>query len=315
MLESKTASQMVHDQEGTPAKRSSMADDSQPDQAPKKRGNLAVTLDPLLEPRLSTGRPGRPKGSGNYEWTPEADSLLMDLCAKWGPAKAKRIMGRKIQECRPAEAAPRPDSVRKAVEHRMATLGISTGQKRRKPDMREAKRWTESETTTLLGALGADATIESIAARTDHSVKSVRAKLGRLDYGVHEIHGFTVFTVNSLAAVLHVTPRQIRRWKERGWLQTKNRRITEDCLGQFLQAHPDQIPFDSLPREDQVFLIDLGFPCRQAATFKKNVREILDGIGRQRKPRRPVRRSDATATDAGPGDGDDDSTLSMETSA
>jgi hypothetical protein len=320
MLDSKTASQIVHDQEGTQANRSSMADDRQPDQAPKKRGNLAATLDPLLEPRLPAGRPGRPKGSGNYEWTPEADRLLMDLCAKWGAAKAKRIMGRKIQECRPAEAAPKPDSVRKAVEHRMAKLGIiPTGQKRRKPDMRSAKRWTESQTTALLGALGADATIESIAARTGHSVKSVRAKIARLDYGVNEIHGFTVFTVNSLSAVLSVTPRQIRRWKERGWLETKDRRITEECLGQFLQAHPDQIPFDSLPREDQIFLIDLGFPCSEAATFKKNVREILDGIGRQRKPRRPVRRSDATAMDVDHGDddadGDDASTLTMETSA
>jgi len=243
----------------------------------------------------------------------------MDLCAKWGAAKAKRIMGRKIQECRPAQAAPRPDSVRKAVEHRMAKLGISTRQKRRKPDMREAKRWTESETTALLGALGADATIESIAARTGHSVKSVRAKIARLDYGVNEIHGFTVFTVNSLSAVLSVTPRQIRRWKERGWLETKDRRITEDCLGQFLQAHPDQIPFESLPREEQVFLVDLGFPCCGAATFKKNIREILDGIGRQRKPRRPVRRSDATGMDVDRGDDDADggdaSTLTMETSA
>jgi hypothetical protein len=243
----------------------------------------------------------------------------MELCARWGAAKAKRIMGRKIQECRPTEAAPRPDSVRKAVERRMEKLGITTGQKRRKPDMRKPKPWTASHITALLGALGADATIESIAARTGHSVKSVRAKIARLDYGIHEIHGFTVFTVNSLADVLRVTPRQIRRWKEKGWLETKDRRITEECLGQFLRAHPDRIPFDSLRREDQVFLVDLGFPCSEAATFKKNVREILESIGRQRNPRRPVRRSAATAMDVCCGDddtdGDDASTLTMETSA
>jgi hypothetical protein len=82
----------------------------------------------------------------------------------------------------------------------MAKLGISTGQKRRKPDMREAKRWTESQTNTrLLGALGADATIESIAVRTGHSVKSVRAKIARLDYRIDEIHGFG-FTAKRLAA-------------------------------------------------------------------------------------------------------------------
>lgn len=318
MLESKTGSQMVHDQEGTLAKRSSMADDNQPDQAPRKRGNLAATLDPLLEPRISAGRPGRPKGSGNYEWTPEADRLLMDLCAKWGVAKAKRIMGRQIQECRPAEAAPRPDSVRKAVEHRMAKLGISAKQKRRKPDMREAKHWTESQTTALLGALGADATIESIATRTGHSVKSVRAKIARLDYGVQEVRG-TVFTVDTLADLLRVTPRQVRRWKERGWLETNDRRITEKCLGQFLRAHPDCIPFNSLPREEQVYLFSLGFPCREASTFKKNVREILDGIGRQRNPRRPVRSGDSAAMGVGRDeedfDGDDGPMIGVGPSA
>ena len=57
-------------------------------------------------------------------------------------------------------------------------------------------------------------------------------------------------------------------------------------------AHSDRIPFESLPKEDQIYLVDLGFPSPDAATFKKNVRGILDGIGRQRKPRRPVRRED-----------------------
>jgi hypothetical protein len=319
MPESKTASQMVTDQQGTQAERSSTADDIQPDHAPKKRGNLAMTLDPLLEPRLSTGQPGRPKGANNYEWTPQADKLLIELCAEWGAAKAKRIMGRRIQECRPVDTAPRPDSVRKAVEHRMAKLGISTGQKRRKPDMRKAKRWTETQTAALLGALGADATIESIAVRTGHSVKSVRAKIARLDYQIHEINGFEASTVDSLAALLRVTPRQIRRWKERGWMETKDRRITEECLGQFLRAHPDQIQFDSLPREDQIFLVDLGFPCREAATFKKNVREILDGIGRQRKPRRLAQGINPTGTDAGQDEddtnGDEGSPLTVGTSA
>ena len=67
MQEPKTANQMVIDQRGTQTKRNSTADDIQPDHAPKKRGNLAATLDPLLEPRLSTGHPGRPKGASNYE--------------------------------------------------------------------------------------------------------------------------------------------------------------------------------------------------------------------------------------------------------
>jgi hypothetical protein len=276
-----------------------------PGDAPKKRGNLAATLNPLLEPRLPAGQPGRPKGTSNYEWTPETDSLLIDLCAKWGPAKAKNIIARRILENRPPGSAPRPDSVRQVVERRMEKLGILTGQKRRKPVRRREKRWTESQTAALLGALGADSTIETIAARTDHSVKSVRAKLARLDYGVHEIHG-SVFTVNALAALLLVTPRKVRRWKELGWLETESRRVTEKCLGRFLRAHPDRVPFDSLGRADQIFLVDIGFPCQERAAFKKNVREILDGIGKQRKPRRPVRRPDTSEMNEGGGDEDAD---------
>ena len=308
MRKSKTASQLVPDQHATQAKRNSVTEDIQPNCAPKKRGNLAATLDPLLEPRLATGRPGRPAGVRNYEWTPESDKLLIELCAKWGAAKAKRLMGRRIQESRPAEVAPRPDSVRKVVERRMAKLGIPTGQKRSIPKMRKVTPWTRSQTSALLGALGADATIESIAARTGHSVKSVRAKIARLDYQLHELHGFATFTVSTLAALLRVTPRQIRRWKERGWLETKDRRITEECLGQFLRSHSDRIPFDTLPQEDKVFLVDLGFPSQKAATFKKNVREILDGIGRQRNPRRRIRRGEEP-------NGDDDLTLTSGSSA
>jgi hypothetical protein len=310
---------MVTDSQGIQAGRSSKADDVHPNRAPKKRGSLAATLVPFLEPRRAAGQRGRPKGAGNYEWTPETDKFLIDLCAKWGPSKAKHIMGCRIKESRPSEAVPRPDSVRKAVERRMGKLGIPTGHKRRKPEMIRARRWSDSQTAALLGALGADATIKSIATRTGHSLKSVRAKIARLDYRVHEIHGFTVFTVNTLAALLRVTPRQVRRWKERGWLETKDRRITDQCLKQFLRAHPERIPFDSLPREDQVFLIDLGFPSQEAATFKKNVREILDGIGRQRKPRRSPRRGDVSAINVSSGeedsDGDNDSKLTVGTSA
>lgn len=311
MLASKTKNPTVEDRKTTQLGPGSGSNGSVPKQKAKKRGNLAATLDPLLDPRLSAGRPGRPKGASNYEWTPETDKLLIELCAVRGAGTAKYIIGQKIQEGRPADVQPRPDSVRKAVEYRMAKLGLSPGQKRTESEMRRAKRWTGSETAALLGALGADATMESIAARTGHTVKSVRAKLARLDYQVSEIHGFAEFTVDELADRIRVTPRQIRRWKEKGWLRTKDRRITEPCLEQFLLEHADQIPFGTLPREEQVYLIDLGYPCPEQKAFRQNVREILDGVGRQRKPRRPARRGHAAGTasgDLGPdSDGDDGS--------
>jgi hypothetical protein len=259
--------------------------------AAKKRGNLAASLDPLLQPRVAAGRPGRPKGTPNYEWTPEIDRLLTELCAKSGAAKAKRLVGRKLLENRPSELKPRWDSVRKAVEHRISRLGLAGGEPRKKAEASIARRWTAAETATLLGALGADARIETIALRTGHSVKAVRAKLARLDYRADDINGVAVFTFDEIAERLGATPRQIRRWKERGWLATNNRRVAEDGLERFVREHADLIPFDTLAREDQIYLLDLGYPVPERKQFRQNVREVLDGIGRQRKRRCPTRRS------------------------
>jgi hypothetical protein len=265
---------------------------NRPTRARKKKGSLGATLDPLLVPRLSPGQPGRPKGSANYEWTAEADGLLADLCQKWGPTKAKHIIQRRLQEFRIGDSEIRPDSIRRAVERRMAKLGLPTGRQRRPQTSRTAKRWTDAQITALLGALGADATIESVAARTGHTVKSVHAKLARLDYRGHEVSGFAVYTVDQVSSLLHATPRQIRRWKEKGWLETKDRRITERALGRFLRAHADVITFATLPRDAQVYLVDLGYPCAESATFRKNVKEILDSVGRQRKHRRKANASE-----------------------
>jgi len=105
------------------------------------------------------------QGVRNYEWTPETDTLLADLCAKRGAATAKRIMGRKIQEGRLTKSAPRPDSVRKAVEYRMAKLEIPTEHKRRSRHER-GKTLDGGSNYRVAGCSRADATIESIAART-----------------------------------------------------------------------------------------------------------------------------------------------------
>ena len=257
--------------------------------ARKKKGSLAAHLDPLLEPRRAPGRPGRPKGAANYKWTPEADRVLTELCERLGPTKAKPIMQRKLAELGIAEGEARPDTMRKAVEYRMVKLGLPTGQPRKTPGGRTAKRWTEAQVTALLGALGADATIESVALRTGHSVKSVHAKLARLNYSVHEVSGCALYTVDQVADLLNVTPRQVRRWKEKGWLQTKGRRITERELGEFLREHPNGIRYEELNRETQIYIVDIGYPGAQSLEFRKNVRQILDSVGRQRKYRRKVR--------------------------
>src|SRR6266545_7771856 len=84
----------------------------------KKKGDLTETLDRTLEPRLPPGRPGRPKGSATYEWTPEMDDVLKDLSARLDPSTAKHEMQKKLVEMRcppPGQPPPRPDSLRNAV--------------------------------------------------------------------------------------------------------------------------------------------------------------------------------------------------------
>jgi len=46
-------------------------------------GRLGETLDKILEPRVAPGKPGRPEGAGNYEWTPAMDRALRELLARY----------------------------------------------------------------------------------------------------------------------------------------------------------------------------------------------------------------------------------------
>ena len=256
--------------------------------ARKRRGNLAKTLDRALQPRLPPGRPGRPKGSRNYQWTPEMDRILEELCTKFNPAKAKGMMKRQLLQARagPGSPKPRPDSLRNAVERRMAHLRLPTGRPRKTPAVRTGRPWTETETTALLGAVGSDLEDKSIEQRTHHTIRAARAKLTRLDYSARELRG-EAFTVDELAAALCVTARQVRRWKERGWLNTTRRRISQQDLAAFLRAHHEVVPYRMLPRDTQLFLIDLGYPASDAAQFRATVKAILETVGGRK------RRSDA----------------------
>jgi hypothetical protein len=244
-------------------------------QVGKPRGDLAATLDPQLTPRRPPGHPGRPVGAGNYRWTPEDDRHLIELCERLGTSKAKVVMAGEIRNKRTHDLPSSFEAVRKVVERRMTRLEIPPTRPRKRPAVRKVNRWTDAQITTLLGCLGADADIKSIAKRTQHSVKGVRSKIARLLYKNDELTGFEPFTAKEVAELIQVSPRKIRRWKERGWLKTVNHRVTRRCLERFLRSHADQVPFASSNREQQVKLMDLGYPCAETKQFKKNVSCIL----------------------------------------
>ena len=266
----------------------------------KRGGSLANSLDRTLEPRLPPGRPGRPPGSRNYKWTPEIDRIIAEQCAKNGPSKAKQVVQKQILNAprEPGEYRPRPDTVRKAVERRMSRLNLPTGRDRQQPQSRRAKPWTPAEIRALLGALGGDLTDESIEQRTHHTIKAARAKLARLNYSSHELRGIA-FTTDELATMLQVTPRQIRRWKEKGWLKTTRRRTSDQDLSAFLKEHHECIPFRTLSREVQIFLISHGYPTAEAAAFQSRVKSILDDVAGRKKrcDAREVREANANRYD------------------
>jgi len=282
--------------------------------APKKAtgGRLAKTLDRTLEPRLAPGKPGRPKGAGNYQWTPEMDNLLMEFSTRYDPAKAKNVMAKRLMELCPRESKPRKNSLRTAVERRMAFLGLPTGNPRNKAEPNPAERakkatkevrsgaWTPTEITALLGTLGGNLINETIVKRTHHSIEACYAKLRRLGHTAHELRSLA-FTVDELAEMFRVSPRRVRTWKEKGWLRTTRRRVTETELTAFLKEHHGLIAFAVLPSYVRKFLIDLGYPAKEAASFHANVKSILESVaGRKRRSdAQTSRTNDSARSEAG----------------
>ena len=213
------------------------------------------------------------------------DESLKDLCARLGPSTAKRIMQKRLTEMRaskPGEYKPRLDSVRNAVERRMAFLGLQTGRERKRVPSRTAKPWTQKQVAALLASVGGDLIDKSVEDRTKHTIKAARAKLRRLGYAAEELRSLA-FTVGELAVMLRVTPRQVERWKEKGWLKTTRRRVTDKDLAAFIKDHPERIPYDLLSREVQVFLLGLGYPAPEAPKFQATVKSILDDVAGRKK--------------------------------
>src|SRR5262249_48855499 len=152
---------------------------------------------------------------------------------------AKSVMAQRLMKLCPRESKPRNDSLRRAVERRMAFLRLSTGEPRKKGEPNPPERaapnevasgaWTAAEITALLGTLGGDLIDETLVERTHHSVQACYAKLYRLGHTVNELRG-GAFTVDELAGMFQVSPRRVRTWKEKGWLKTTRRRVTDKDL-------------------------------------------------------------------------------------
>ena len=105
------------------------------------------------------------------------------------------------------------------------------------------RRWTEAELDTLREDL-VKKSVEEVANKLKRSPKAIRNVLRRNQVSLREIR-CDLFSVESLAAVLHVRKTEVVSWIERGWLDASvtdrgKRRsyvITPDALSRLYKEH------------------------------------------------------------------------------
>ena len=125
--------------------------------------------------------------------------------------------------------------------------------------------WSRSEEERLKDAASIQS-IADIAEALGRSKASVRLKLRSLGYDLGDLSGFKV---KDLAALLGVTVRQIRRWRQKGYLRGANGRITEESFIKFCRVHAEKIPYDQLGSDAKLWL--RGFGYRPQSVAPKNI--------------------------------------------
>ncbi len=119
------------------------------------------------------------------------------------------------------------------------------------------RAWGRAEETTLLDMVGTQS-IPTVARCLRRTPKAVRSKLQRMGAPLEDLAGFKG---KDLINLLNVTPKQVRRWREKGYLKSVAGRITEESLEAFCRDHPEKIPYHELSEHVQLWLRDLGYPA------------------------------------------------------
>ena len=120
--------------------------------------------------------------------------------------------------------------------------------------------WDRVEEATLRDMVGTQS-IPTVARYLRRTPKAVRSKLQRMETPVEDLAGFKG---KDLVNWFNVTPKQVRRWREKGYLRSAAGRITEESLEAFCRDHPEKIPYDELGGHVQLWLRDLGYQIGRA---------------------------------------------------
>jgi len=117
--------------------------------------------------------------------------------------------------------------------------------------------WGRTEEASLMDMVSTQS-IPTVARCLRRTPKAVRSKLQRMGTRLEDVAGFKG---KDLVNWLNVTPKQVRRWREKGYLRSVAGRITEESLEAFCRDHPEKIPYQGLSEHVQLWLRDLGYPA------------------------------------------------------
>lgn len=115
--------------------------------------------------------------------------------------------------------------------------------------------WSRQEEDELR-EMASTQTISAIAKRLCRSEMSVRLKLKGLRFEYQDLAGFKA---KDLAGMLGITIRQVRRWRQKGYIESISGRISEDSFAKFCRSHGEKIPYHQLDSTVQLWLREHGY--------------------------------------------------------
>ncbi|MEK7996123.1 MAG: hypothetical protein AAB403_20180 [Planctomycetota bacterium] len=190
---------------------------------------------------MKGGKYGKPRGK-NCRWTPELDELLKAAWARGGLRAARRA----IRQRQPTWSSY-------SMKRRAAALNLC------RP---KAQRWSDADANHLLWSIDSNASLKLIAERLGRTVTAVRKKLWDLGYKAESLGGYKV---KEVAEMFSVPPARVQYWVAEDLLLTKGGRITERSFSKFLADHRERIPFETLSRDMQRWLREMGYPAEEGA--------------------------------------------------
>jgi hypothetical protein len=115
-----------------------------------------------------------------------------------------------------------------------------------------------------------------IAEQLHRAETTIRNFVQSTGYDVSEQRG--LFQIKDVAKELWATPRQVKRWVEKGYLWTEKRKIPVEFVAAFVEEHPDLIASKRLPGA-RLWLRDLLEGGHPAETASISLTEVASKLG------------------------------------